>query len=71
VCHFLDGVAHALAADAALLHAAVRHMVGAEGGDIVDNDPAEIKVPDGFSDLLHIAAEHPGLQAINGIIGHA
>ena len=42
-------VAHALAAEPAPLHAAVRHVVAAEAGGVVDDDPAHLEPSEGLS----------------------
>jgi hypothetical protein len=56
VCHFFERMAHALSADAALFDAAVGHVIGAEGWDIVDDHAAEIQTLDRLPSLLNIAS---------------
>jgi len=46
-CHLLHGVTHALASNAALFHAAIRHVIGAIGRDVVYDDASHFQLLDG------------------------
>ena len=67
--HLLDGVAYTFSANAAFFHAAVRHVISTEGGDIIDDHAAKIQALDRPPGLLHVTAEHTGLQTISGVVG--
>ena len=62
--HFFDGVAEAFASEAGVLHPAVRHVVGAEGGNLVDQNRADLQITERLKGLLEILREHARLQPI-------
>jgi hypothetical protein len=66
--HLFHSLAYAFSANAASLHPAVRHMVGAEGGDIIDGHATKIQVFDSLPDLSDIPAEHASLQTVTDVI---
>ena len=64
-----DGVGGALAGVAGLLDPAVGHLVGAEGGHLVDEDAAELEPVAGLEGEAGVAGEDPGLEAEAGVVG--
>src|SRR5215210_3235500 len=60
--HLLDRVAQALAAEAGLLDAAVRHVVDAERRHVVDDQAADLDAVEGAVDDAHVVREEPRLQ---------
>ena len=58
----------ALAADAGLLGAAVRHLVGAVGGHVADDDAADLQGTVGAEGGLEIVGEHARLEAVLGVV---
>ena len=63
-------VGRALAGVARVLDAAVGHLVGAEGRDLVDQDAAELEAPAGLDRAADVAGEDAGLEAELGVVGH-
>ena len=56
-----------VAADAGLLHACVRGLLGAAGA--VDEDLAGLHALERFGDLLRVVAEEVGGQAVDRVVG--
>ena len=63
------GVGRALARVAAVLDAAVGHLVGAEGRRLVDDHPAEMEPRGGAQRRRHVGGEDAGLQAEGRAVG--
>ena len=61
--HLLDRVARAFAAEARVLHAAVRHVVDAVGRDVVDEDAAGLDGVEREQGALEVRREDARLQA--------
>src|SRR3546814_5702241 len=61
--HFLDRVAHAFAAEARVLDAAVGHVVDAEAGDVADDHAADLEPVPGPHRVRQPAGEHARLQS--------
>src|SRR5260221_6843305 len=55
--HLLHGVAQALAPRATLLHAAIGHVVGTVGRDVVDDDAADLELLAGVECLRQVMRE--------------
>src|SRR5207342_3714915 len=66
----LDGEGGALASVAGVLDAAVGHLVGAEGGDLVDQDAAELERGRGLEAAADVTREDPRLKAELGVVRH-
>ena len=62
--HLLDRVARAFAADARVLHAAVRHVIDAPRRHVVDDDAADLEGVEGGQRVVQIVGEDAGLQAV-------
>src|SRR5215468_9380788 len=69
--HFLDGPARALAAEAAVAHAAVGHEIDPEGGGVVVDEAAHLDGLPGAQDRAQIVGEEAALEAEAGGAGHA
>src|SRR4249919_3928281 len=61
--HVLDRIAHAFAAEARMLHAAIGHVVDAEARHVADDDAADFQAIPGPHRMRQVAGEHAGLQA--------
>src|SRR5262249_6816654 len=61
--HLLDRVAKALPPEARALDAAVRHVVDAEGRDVVDHQAADLDPVERCVDDADVVREEPGLEA--------
>src|ERR1700760_1179000 len=66
--HLLHGVAKPLPPVPRLLRPSIGHLVRPEGGDVVDDDPADLQLPVRQQDPADIAGEDAGLQAVPGVV---
>src|SRR3954449_3885248 len=69
--HLVDRVVRAFPGVAAVSHAAVGHLVGAPGGNLVHQHAAEVELPRGAEREREITREDRSLQPVAGVVGEA
>lgn len=69
VRHFFHGETYALASEARITHAAVRHHVDAEGGYVVHDETSDVQSLEGLFDARMRIGEDAGLETVAARVG--
>src|SRR5439155_6175599 len=63
-----DRLAHALAAEARLLHASIGHVIDAKAGGVVEDHGAHLEALEGMPGLAKIIGKYATLQTVDAVV---